>query len=463
MRVSVQGPLVLLLCLFTPTVFGALYQYQGQGASFPYSTARAACDAFAADSGNYEFDDMFKSATGEPTENGSKWGTCQIHNKVSTWNLSSTQINWKQDSCPAPGTLNPETGECEQPAPTQDECLESGQLYDGATQSCVDECDHGAMNGVCLSGPIDNKECTAKSDDYRGELVLGYGKPPIKVCGDIDQCSGTGDDNKGQIGVMNGELRCIATDYGQPSCKGDTINVVDEYGFACEPLSNTPDEEEVAEAPNTDTDGDGEPDEYQRKHDPESVDKGLDKVASKIDKSNDKADTANQHLGKIEDAVKDIAKDVGSLEQMGKNGELGGGGSSGSGDGLKNDQGEDYLGDLADIKKNTKDTADTLEDIKDGPDEGYNTDALGDAPTFEETTDRLQSAITGNPTIQAVTTIPTIAENNTCPVWTIPATKFWDAMPLDAHCDILNDYQGQLSAMFIAFWTLSAVFVFLRA
>jgi len=242
--------------------------------------------------------------------------------------------------------------------------------------------------------------------------------------------------------------------------------VIDEYGFICagidEPEDNEPPQE--PEEPNTDTDGDGEPDEYQRENDPDSVDKALDKVADAIGEGNAKTDQSNQHLGNIESAVKSIAADVSSLEQMGKNGELsGGGGSSGSGEGLQNPDGEDYLGDLSDIKQNTKDTADRLTELKDGPEGGYNTDGLGDAPTFSESSDRLQLAITSNPTIHAVTTVPSIASNNTCPVWTIPATDYWQAMPIDSHCQILDDHRGMLSMLFIAVWTIAAVFVFLRA
>lgn len=36
-------------------------------------------------------------------------------------------------------------------------------------------------------------------------------------------------------------------------------------------------------------------------------------------------------------------------------------------------------------------------------------------------------------------------------------------MPIDSHCQILNDHRGLLSMLFIAVWTLAAVFVFLRA
>lgn len=346
-------------------------------------------------------------------------------------------------------------------------CAEQGLNYDpfaDAGAECIKYCSHGSFNGICLGKPDEpEEECTPDSPDYRGEIVLGYGKPPTAMCGDYDQCTGTG----GSVGFFNGELKCLSDDYGAPSCEGGSITVIDEYGFVCEPLQNQPEEPETPEAPNTDTDGDGVPDEYQEKNDPESVDKGLKNVADKISEGNDKTDKSNQHLSNIENALEGMAGDLGALKQMGENGELGGGGGGGSGGGdgtgLINDQGEDYLGDLADIKQNTKDTADTLTEIKDGPDDGYSTDGLGDAPTFSESSERLQLAITNHPTIQAVTTIPSISSNNTCPVWTIPATDYWTAMPIDSHCQILSDHRGLLSILFIAVWTLAAVFVFLRA
>ncbi len=354
---------------------------------------------------------------------------------------------------------------CQLPDQEPEECRENGQVHNPENGLCQLECEHGELNGACLPPPEEDNECTNDSPDYRGEIVTGYGTSPVKMCGDYDQCSG---DKPGQVGFVNGELRCIAEDYGVPKCKSGTIGVIDNYGFACQTLENQPEEPDTPEDPNTDTDGDGEPDEYDRTNDPESVEKGLDKIEKAIKEGNAKTDTSNGHLGKIENAVKSIADDVSSLEQMGKNGELagGGGGGSGGGEGLKNPDGEDYLGDLADIKQNTRDSADGVADLNEKletPEGGFNTDSKGDAPTFGESVDRMQLAITQHPTIEAVTTIPSIASNNTCPVWTIPATPVWDAMPLDSHCAILEDHRGLLSILFIAAWTLAAVFVFLRA
>jgi len=319
---------------------------------------------------------------------------------------------------------------------TNEECQELGKAkVDSQFGSyCVNECAHGMFNGVCLQPPEEDPECSKDSPDYRGEVVLGYGQDPIPACGDFDQCSG---DQPGQVGFVNGELRCIPEDYGVPECKGDTITVIDEYGFVCESLQNQPDDPETPEEPNTDTDGDGEPDEYDPDNDPDINRKQLDDLK-------DGQATANQSLSNLENLGKGTNKRL-----------------DGIGEGI--DKGNKELGR---IEANTGKSATELEALNeklDDPDSGYDTSSLGDAATFSESSERLFQLISTNPTIQAVTTIPSISSNNTCPVWTIPATDFWKAMPIDSHCQILADHRGLLSMLFIAVWTLAAVFVFLRA
>lgn len=490
MRLCLQRCLILWLCLLSSEAFSAWdYRYSRQ--QYRYSSAQQSCEAYFSNSGQpYDHIEMYEPS--EPDADGSYSQGCAAKDKFDRF-LGSVTNYYKQEQCNEAWMheKNPITGEqplescqcaagwedagadqmprCQLPDQTPEECKENGLVHNPSNGLCELECEHGQLNGSCLPPPEEPNECNSDSADYRGQIVQGYGKSPINFCGDIDQCSG---DKPGQIGLVNGELRCIAEDYGVPKCKGDSITVVDDYGFVCEPLTNKPEEEpDTPEEPNTDTDGDGEPDEYQRENDPDAVNKGLDKVVDAINEGNSKTDKSNQHLGNIENAVKDIAKNVGSLKQMGENGELGGGGggggSDGGGEGLKNDQGEDYLSDLADIKENTRNTADGMEDLNeklDNPDDGYSTDELeGTVPTFEESSDRLYNAIISNPTIEAVTTIPDLASNNTCPVYTMPSTDYWPAMTIDIHCVILNDHRGTLSTVFLIVWTLTAIMVFLRA
>ncbi|MDF0749902.1 hypothetical protein NLU14_06630 [Marinobacter sp. 71-i] len=488
MRLSVQGCLILWLCLLSTEAFSA-WDYQYGRDQYRYGTARESCEAWLTDVGqSYDHIDMHDPS--EPNAEGRYSQGCTAKDQFDRFLAQVTnyykpeQCNeaWQHEKNPITGEQPLETctcangwedaGEdqnprCQLPDQTPEECKENGQVHNPSNGLCELECEHGQLNGACLPPPEEPNECNSDSPDYRGQIVQGYGKSPINFCGDIDQCSG---DKPGQIGLVNGELRCIAEDYGVPKCKGDSISVVDDYGFVCEPLTNKPEEpEEEENPPNTDTDGDGEPDEYQRENDPDAVNKGLDKVVDAINEGNRKTDTSNQHLGNIENAVKDIANNVGALKQMGENGELGGGGGGGSGgggEGLKNDQGEDYLSDLADIKENTKNTADGIADLNEqfeAPDEGFNTEGLLGIPTLTETASSFSSAVLGHELIQSVSGLTDIPSQTTCPVWTIPATDYWQAIPMNIHCDILEEYRGTFSVIFMFFWTGIAIYAFLRA
>ncbi|MGB1835806.1 DUF948 domain-containing protein, partial [Marinobacter adhaerens] len=309
--------------------------------------------------------------------------------------------------------------DCQIPDQQPEECYENGQIYDAENGYCVLDCPNGQLNGVCLQDTGDNAEdCNADSPDYKG--YIGNGSTKTNLCTSNMECEG------GAFGVVNGTPACIPDEYGPPTCEIESVLVLDEYGYVCgEPQdapepSQEPDEWWKDEEPNTDTDGDGEPDEYQRENDPTSVDKGLGKIADGLGDTNNKIDGTNQRLDKVGKGIDAVNKNM-----------------------------NEGLG-------TANQTLGQINEKLDGPDSGYSTDGLGDAPTFQESTERLQTSIATNPTIQAVTTIPTIASNNTCPVWTIPSTDYWSAMTIDSHCQILNDHRGLLSMLFIAVWTIAA-------
>ncbi|MDK8463093.1 hypothetical protein [Marinobacter sp. SS13-12] len=341
----------------------------------------------------------------------------------------STVFYQAPPSCPSDYSWDIDAQECLPPSQEPEECYENGEIYDAQNQQCVQSCPEGSLNGVCLQQPANNDEnCNADSPDYQGFIGNGYAKK--NLCESQQQCEG------GSFGLVNGTPACIPDEYGPPTCDVGTVAVLDEYGFVCadpqdapEP-GQEPDEWWKDEEPNTDTDGDGEPDEYDPGNDPTSVDKGLNKINQGIAEGNKNSKGTNDRLDKI---GKGVAKSNELQDEA---------------NGVAND---------------TRNTVKEINEKLDGPDDGYNTEGLGDAPTFAESSERLQASIAGNPTIQAVTTIPSIASNNTCPVWTIPATDYWSAMPIDSHCTVLNDHRGLLSMLFIAVWTLAAVFVFLRA
>lgn len=468
MRISIQGCLILLLCFFIFS--GDLYAASGQfgstscGAAYgswkPPSYSQSNADAHDA----VKPDGIADCAAKMPAlldaciaEKGSCFAKVTVDqyavfdgaNYVSRYreypywtdlqcaspNIIDQNGDCVPPPCEEPDFIDPETGECRSPQELE-ECRETGDLFDPKTSSCVAECPSGALNGICLETPEpDPDTCDANSDDYRGTVNQGFGNPPLAICGDTTCTTGG---KPGQSGIFNGELVCLAEDYGAPKCQGGTITVIDEYGFICAGIDEPEDEEpETPEEPNTDTDDDGVPDEYQPDNDPNINRKQLDELKKGQDKANKSLENLENLSGKGNKILEGIKKDTGKANDL-----------------------------LDGIEKNTDDSVGLLRQISDAmkaPEGGYNTDGLGDAPTFSESSDRLQLAITSNPTIQAVTTVPSIASNNTCPVWTIPATDYWQAMPIDSHCQILDDHRSLLSMLFIAVWTLAAVFVFLRA
>ena len=465
MRVSVQGCLILLLCFVSFSVSAAWLNepdnaiiYTKNTASSPEQASSKLSDVLAACNSQYPqgcqgesgekygqyryvvwyFDPPECEAWSHEATNETECGTCKVGY------VSSVDSGY---AAPFQCMLNREPGECS--------AIGKAEVETSEGAFCVDECEHGMLNGVCLPPPEPEKECTKDSPDYRGVLVQGYGKPVIPACGDFDQCA---DGKPGKVGLVNGELRCIADDYGQENeCAADEIFIVDQYGVICAGLEDTPEEEPTPEDPNTDTDGDGQPDEYNPDNDPNINRKQLDQLNKNQQKGNESLKNL-ERIGKgTNDRLDDIKQGVNDLVEMGRNGELaGGGGAGGNGEGLQDGEGNDYL---EDIKQNTRDTADALE----APEGGLNTDGLGNAPEFGESATRLKNALFGHPTIQVVTTIPTIGTSTTCPTWTIPANDYWDALTLDVHCAILEDYRSTLSVLFLFFWTVVAIFLFLRA
>ncbi len=460
MRVSVQGCLILLLCLVSLSVHARtkaeattacqnyiqplqghpVYNYSCVDkpiAGNPSIVAVMSGNGSSTDQASWAYEPEVCEAFSHEGSQDTECGTCRA---------GYVQVEGTGYTAPFQCMINREPGEC------ADLGLSEVQTSEGAF--CAEECEYGMLNGACLPPPEPQQECTKESPDYRGQVVLGYGKPPINACGDFDQCSG---DKPGQVGIFNGELRCISEEYGAPECKGESIMVIDDYGFACEPLTNVPETPDAPEDPNTDTDGDGQPDEYNPDNDPNINRKQLDKLNENQQKGNESLKNL-ERIGKgTNDRLDDIKQGVNDLVEMGRNGELGGGGGAGgNGEGLQDGEGNDYL---EDIKQNTRDTADALE----APEGGLNTEGLGNAPEFGESATRLKNALFGHPTIQAVTTIPTIGTSTTCPTWTIPANDYWDALTLDIHCAILEDYRSTLSVLFLFFWTVVAIFLFLRA
>lgn len=326
------------------------------------------------------------------------------------------------------------------------QCYEVGQAYDSQNQTCTDVCENGVLNGVCLNPSPNNEDvCNPERDDYQG--YIGNGSNRFNVCSSDTQC------DTGQFGVVNGVPACIPDEYGPPTCGSAETAVIDEYGFVCESNKDAPEEDPQPDPdPNTDTDGDGEPDVYNPDNDPNIQRKQNDQLLDEQKQSNKSLSNLENLSKGANNRLDDINAGVSELVEMGRNGDLAGG----AGEGLQDAEGNDYL---AGIEENTKATADALSD----PDGGFDTSGLGTSPDFSVSVARLKGVIFDHPTIQSVSTLPTLGTSTSCPTYTIPATDFWQPLLMDIHCDILEQYRSVFSAMFLFFWTVVAIFLFLRA
>src|SRR5690554_2391385 len=373
-----------------------------------------------------------------------------------------------------------------------EECFETGQVWNPVTKQCTLNCPNGQLNGQCLENPESN--CGPDSPDYMGAIGPGGSA----VCeSQFNECQGGG----GQLGIFNGNSVCISDDYGPPTlCGPGQISVFDSYGFTCAPIVGSENgnpqwqDGELKE----DTDGDGVPDRFNpnlvnssemlqlvggnifnqnnhiinqnniTNHNLTNINNSVNNLNQTI---NQQGEQANQNLEGIAGILGQIAGDVSDIATNGIPGTGGGDGGDGGdggtgGDGTGEGEGvelgtiEGLLGDANDKQDGTNEK---LDKIINGEEGGLSTEGLGDAPGFGDSIGRLQTAFFDHPTIQKVTTLPSLAEGSSCPVFTIPANDYWDALTMDMHCTVLEDYRGMLSGMFLFFWTVLAIFAFLRA
>lgn len=333
---------------------------------------------------------------------------------------SSEGCNSHVASCSAPNYTDPDTGECSAPVDPE-ACYEQGQIFDAEYSRCVLDCPNGQLNGVCLQDISENTdECTVDSPDYQGHL--GNGNTRYNICSSNMQCDG------GAFGLVNGTPACIPDEYGPPTCPAGGALVIDEYGYVCDSVNDAPEPTEEPKEPNTDTDGDGQPDEYLRENDPNSTDDAVDGVANAVESSNNKLDGANNRLDRV-------GKGIDKLDQT--------------------------------IRSEGSQTQGILQEIRDGqkaPEGGFNPDGFGGlVPTFEETIAGFKSAVDQMPQVVALVEFTDIGTNNSCPVYTLPETPVSGPIVMDIHCDVFEDYRGVLSGLFLFFWVGIALFIFFKA
>lgn len=418
MRLSVHGCLVLGFCLISFNVSASLLA-QGNS-TFYTSDSSVALDWAEAQALDY----LATSSCNDPWY--CTYSTSWSPSNGGAWVIGYYTVNqFPLPTCTGGTAWNSETHECETVAVEPSQCFENGQIYDPNTHQCVLDCGGlGQLDGVCLQQAAQNNDtCTSETADYQGSI--GFGQTKLNICASQTQCEG------GSFGVVNGTPVCIADEYGPPTCPSTGALVIDVYGFVCESLNNVPPSPEVAEQPNTDTDGDGTPDEYQRSNDPESVDKGLDKINLSLSTSNEALDKSNNILGKMNEQNKRMIEE---LDDVG-----------------------DGLGSVNTHLQN-------MQDAMVPPEGGFNPDGFGGlVPTFEETGANFIAAINGMSQVQALTEFVSIGSNNTCPVYTIPATPVSQPIVLDIHCAVFEEYRSTFAAIFLFFWIGLSLFIFFRA
>lgn len=220
------------------------------------------------------------------------------------------RYTYEVPSCDAGGIYNPETQECEVPTSTPNQCYEQNLAYDPNTSQCKEVCENGELDGVCLNPVPDNEEtCNESRPDYKG--YLGNGNNRINFCANDMQCEG------GDFGLVGDQLACIPNEYGAPECSGKEVLTKTRYGFYCNPLQPESNEEEpeTPREPNEDTDGDGQPDNYNPDLDPSSIDKQLDQTNKKLDKVGDGIGKINSKLDLIYGAADELVKQGESVEE----------------------------------------------------------------------------------------------------------------------------------------------------
>lgn len=341
---------------------------------------------------------------------------CKREDEVRSCNTSRVALYYR---------LKPEEPEPVDPS----ECFETGGMYDSISKQCVPECAGMVLDGFCLQPYEDESEegCTPDTPGFVGSYL--HGNKKTNVCAPAQQeCTDSG----GTFGIVNGEQTCLPEGYGAPQCKSDSISEVlvnDGYGFFCEsPNQPEPEEEEPEPEPNVDTDGDGQPDEYDRTQDPDAGNKQRDEMIGEQKKAND--------------ALGDLADRLDGVKNVGKKGNE------------MLDDIEDGIGGI-----NSK-----LDDLNDAPEGGFDTSGLTSVvPTMAESSAELVATFQNSNVGQALGDLVAIPQSTSCPVYQIPSTDYTPAYALDIHCQVFEDYRGILSALFLFFWTGTALFVFFKA
>lgn len=339
--------------------------------------------------------------------------------------------------CDPPNVLN-STGQCLTP---EDQCIDSPN-----PPKCECELNGGGWlelggSGECTSSPDD---CDSSSPDYMGTVN------DIPVCDPDSNCQ-AGE----TYGLVNDQPVCIPPDHGPPDCDFQTVAVAvgenGDGGFTCAPPNNQP---EPPQPP--DSDGDGTPD----SNDPDSNDSDGDGTPD----SQEGGDHDGDGIANSDDPQYQNQYGQGAAAQASRE------------NGSKIDQTNEALNDLNQQIQNQNLTLDDMKQSLSGIDDNISeladhvtadstaTDGLLDGvQTVSESNQAIADAWQNHPTIAAFSQIPTLAVNNSCPVFEVPSTQYWSAIPLTIICEVLEDNRAILSLLFMGLWTLAAASIFMRA
>lgn len=340
--------------------------------------------------------------------------------------------------CIPPNVSNPATGACETP---QQQCADEEN-----PPKCECEANGSGWLQIGNSGECTNlpDDCDSSSPDFMG-TVNG-----------VPVCTPDGNCQAGETyGLVNDQPVCIPPDYGPPDCDFDTVAVATgengDGGYTCAPPDNQP---EPPTPP--DTDGDGTPD----SNDPDSNDSDNDGTPD----SQEGGDHDSDGVANSDDPDYQNQYGQGAAAQASRE------------NGSKIDQTNESLNDLNQQIQNQNLTLDDMKQSLSGMDdniaeltdhvtaESTATDGLLDGvQTVSESNQAIADAWQNHPTIAAFSQIPTLAVNNSCPVFEVPATQYWSAIPLTIICEVLEDNRAILSLLFMGLWTLAAASIFMRA
>jgi len=338
--------------------------------------------------------------------------------------------SWAGDG--PPPALDCDTNLCNQPLidqqPSEENCEENGQYFDAENNSCVDSCPGLTWGGSCIRPPEPENQCDSTSPDFQG--TAGWGDNQVAVCGGESTC-GAGEKYQyfeNSDGSITGA--CVADDSGVPECPGGVkgMAVITEWGYTCQAV-DSPDQ---PEAPNTDTDGDGKPDTYDRTNDPDAMGKGFDKLGDKMDKTNQLLTNLNN-------------------KAMG-----GGGGASGGGEGLKNEAGDDYLDGIEDNTKRSADNSDELNGAL-----KPNGELTSTENTFGGITDQFLTDVQGAPILSA---FDAVSVSGACQVYEIDASAVGlGSYSFGYHCAFADQYGAWLGALMLGLYALAGIRIFTSA